>query len=250
MKMRTMWLAITAGLAMTTIALAADVLPAKAPAAATINFTYPTLNGVIIGATTEGGGSSVNATAPGIPAASLTTTTGGVGGVLGYMWTPRNSPVSLSFENRFLAQNFNGNNAGLSVSGPMRLEQDVIAWAPWQKVFAALPQLWNPFASISPFTLPSNLQAQGNALAGLGFYYTEVDISSAFAGLQAGHEWKGNPGLIAITAQPLVGGGAIRAFAKWDFLANNTIFGALPKNQVTMTTTGANGFRAGIDYVF
>lgn len=231
-------------------AYASDVLPAKAPAAATINFTYPTIQGVIVEVFTEGGGSSVNASVPGIPSASLTTTMAGIGGTLGYMWTPHGSPVGFSIENHFEAQNFNGSNAGLSVSGPLREEVALIAWAPWSKVTAALPQIWNPFASISAFTLPSGFAASGNAIMGLGGYYTVADISSAFQGLQAGHEWRGNPGLEAIVAQPLSGGGAIRAFAKWDFLANTQIFGALPKNQVTTATLASNGYRAGIGYAF
>jgi hypothetical protein len=232
-------------------AIAADNLPTKAPAAATINFTYPTLNGVIVEVFTEGGGSSVVATVPGVPAASLTTTTAGVGGTLGYMWTPRNSPVSFSFEGHLEAQNFNGNSAGLSVQGPLRVEGAAIAWAPWSRVFAALPTIWNPFSSLSAFTLPSGFTAQGNALAGLGFYYTAADISSAFAGLQAGKVWRGNPGLEAITAQPLTGGGAIRIFAKWDFLANSKIFGAVPASSIaTVSTLGSNGARAGVGYAF
>ena len=250
MKMRTTLLAFMASLAMSAAAFAADVLPAKAPAAATINFTYPTINGVIVEDFTDGGGSSVNATVPGVPPASLTTTNAGVGGTVGYMRTPRNSPVSLSFESSVEAQNFNGSNAGLSVQGPLRLQEAIIAWAPWSKVTAALPQIWNPFSSISTFTLPANFTAQGNALLGLGFYYGAQDISSAFQGLQAGHEWRGNPGLEAIIAQPVVGGGAIRIAAEWDFLANSTIFGSLPKNQVTTAALAGNGYRMRIGYAF
>ncbi len=231
-------------------ARAADVLPAKAPAAATINFTYPTLNGMILEVFTDGGGSSVNASVPGVPSSSLTTTNAGIGATLGYMWTPKNSPVSFSFESSFEVQNFNGSNAGLSLQGPLRIQEAIIAWAPWSKVSAALPQLWNPFASISTFTLPSGFAAQGNALLGLGVYYGAQDISSAFQGLQAGHEWRGNPGLEAIIAQPLVGGGAIRVAAEWDFLANSTIFGSLPKNQVTTTTLASNGYRVRFGYAF
>ena len=231
-------------------ARAAD-LPLKAPAAATINFTYPTMNGLIVEVFTEGGGSSVVASVPGIPAASLSTTTAGVGGTIGWMWTPKGSPVSISTEGHIEAQNFNGNNAGLSVQGPLRLEAAVIAWAPWSRVFAVLPTLWNPFASLSTFSLPSGFTAQGNALAGLGFYYTAADVSTAFAGLQAGKVWRGNPGLEAVTAQPLVGGGAIRIFAKWDFLNNSKLFGAVPAgNAATISTLAANGVRAGVGYAF
>jgi hypothetical protein len=242
--------AVAAAIAMTPFARAAD-LPLKAPAAATINFTYPTMNGLIVEVFTEGGGSSVVASVPGVPPASLSTTTAGVGGTLGYMWTPKGSPISISVEGHIEAQNFNGNNAGLSVQGPLRLEGAVIAWAPWSRVFSALPNIWNPFASLSAFALPSGFVAQGNALAGLGLYYSAADISTAFQGLQAGKVWRGNPGLEAITAQPLVGGGAIRIFAKWDFLGNSKIFGAVPANSLaTVSTLAENGYRAGIGYAF
>jgi hypothetical protein len=249
---RIAFLVMAAGavLASLSVARAAD-LPAKAPAAATINFTYPTLNGIIVEVFTEGGGSSVVASVPGVPPASLSTTTAGVGGTVGYMFTPKSSPISFSVEGHIEAQNFNGNNAGLSVQGPLRLEGAVIAWAPWARVFAALPTLWNPFASLSTFTLPAGFTAQGNALAGLGLYYSAADISTAFQGLQAGKVWRGNPGLEAITAQPLAGGGAIRIFAKWDFLGNSKIFGAVPASSIaTVSTLGSNGVRAGVGYAF
>lgn len=231
-------------------AQAAD-LSLKAPAAsvAAPMLSYPVLNGAIVEVYTSAGGSSVVASVPGIPPASLTSTTAAVGGTLGYMWTPKASPVSFSFEFHGEVQNFNGNSAGLSVQGPARLEGAVIAWAPWQKVFAALPTLWNPFSAISTFTLPANLTPQGNALAGIGFYYTAADISTAFQGVQNGKVWRGNPGLEAITAQPIAGGGAFRIFAKWDFLANSKVFGAVPQGP-TMATLGSNGVRAGVGYAF
>lgn len=223
----------------------------KAAAPPAVSFTYPTLNGLIVEVFTEGGGSSVVASIPGVPPASLSTTTAGVGGTLGYMWTPKNTPVSWSFEGHLEAQNFNGNNAGLSVQEPLRVEGAVIAWAPWSRVFAALPTLWNPFTSISTFTLPNGFAANGNALAGIGLYYTAADISTAFQGAKAGKVWRGNPGLEAIVAQPVSGGGAFRVFAKWDFLGNSKIFGAVPAGgPATISTLGSNGYRAGIGYAF
>lgn len=248
--MKKLLIAASAALCFSSAALAADNLPTKAPAAATINFTYPTLNGVIVEIFADGGGSSVNASVPGIPSSSLTTTNAGVGLTVGYMYTPSRSPVSFSTEGSFEVQNFNGSNAGLSVQGPLRAQLAEIIWAPWSRVSAALPQLWNPFSSISTFTLPAGFTAQGNALLGLGFYYAAADISSAFQGLQAGHEWRGNPGLEAIIAQPLVGGGAFRVAAEWDFLASSTIFGTLPKNQVTTATLAGQGYRVRFGYAF
>lgn len=240
-------LAAFAALALMSPAIAAD-LPTKAPVYAPL--TYPVMgNGWIFGVLMEGGGSSVNASVPGVPAASLTTTTGAVGGEFGYMWKVRQN---LAFATRFSAevQNFNGNNAGLSVQGPARLNQDFVLYAPWQDVFAILPNLWNPFSSLSAFALPSGFTAKGNALAGLGFYATESDISTAFKGLQAGKVWQVNPGLIAETVQPISTGGAVRVFARWDFLANSKVFGQVPGGGTTVSTLGNYGARAGVAYDF
>jgi hypothetical protein len=227
-------------------AVAAD-LSVKAPVATPI--AYPLLNGFIFSVFTEGGGSSVNATAPGIPAASFTTTTAGIGGTVGYMFTPKKSAVSISIEGDVEARNFNGNNAGISVNGPLHLEQRLMVWAPWSQVFAALPTIWNPFSSISVFTLPTGFTQNGNTIAGLGLYASEDDISTAFAGVKAGKVWRANPGLVAMLVQPVTTGGAFREFVKWDFLGNSKIFGAVPAGPTT-TTLGSNGFRAGFGYAF
>lgn len=243
-----------AALALTTALVspvfAADVTsPTKAPASP-YTFAYPINgNGLIISVFTEGGGSSVNGSAPGVPPASLTTTTAGIGGTLGYM-KKVNSAISVSFEGDIEAQNFNGNSQGLSVQGPLRFEERVMIYAPWQQVFAALPNLWNPFTSISPFTLPTGFTPVGNALLGLGVYATEADISSAFAGVQSNKVWRANPGLVAMNVQPVTSGGAFREFVKWDFLSTSTIFGQVPKGGVTTATLGGNGVRAGVGYAF
>lgn len=229
-------------------AVAAD-LPVKAPLLSPVNFAYPALNGLIVGLYTEGGGSSVNATAPGVPAASLTTTTAGIGLTLGYMWTPRGSPVSLSFEGDVCAQNFNGNNAGFSLSGPLCFEQRVMAFAPWQKLLAVVPSFPNPFSAISAFSFTPGVTPVGNMLAGIGFGFRETDISTAFAGIQSGKVWRANPELVFMNVQPLSNGTALRGGIKIDFQNQGKIFGAVPAG-VTTASLGSIGVRAFIGAAF
>lgn len=230
-------------------AYAAD-LPVKA--APLPNFSlgaYPTLNGLIVGLYTEGGGSSVTATAPGVPAASLTTTTAAVGFTLGYMWTPKNSPVSLSFEGDFCAQNFNGNNAGFSVSGPLCFEARVMAFAPWQKLLTALPAFPNPFSAISAFSFAPGVTPVGASIAGIGGGFYGRDISTAFAGVQSGKVVRIDPEIVFMNVQPLSNGTALRGGIKIDFPGQGRIFGATPAG-FTSATLGSAGVRAFIGAAF
>jgi hypothetical protein len=165
----------------------------KSPASNFSLGTYPTLNGVIVGLYTEGGGSSVNASAPGVPAASITTTTAAIGVTVGYMWTPKGSPVSLSFEGDLCAQNFNGNSSGFSLQGPLCFEERVMAFAPWQNLLAALPSFPNPFSAISAFAFPAGATPVGNSIAGIGGGFYGRDISTAFEGFEAGKVWRIDP---------------------------------------------------------
>jgi hypothetical protein len=239
-------------MALASAAFGADNLPGvitKAPASNFSLGSYPTLNGVIVGLYTEGGGSSVVASVPGVPAASLTTTTGAIGITVGYMWTPRNSPVTLSFENDLCAQNFNGNAAGFSVQGPICIEQRVMAFAPWEKLLAAVPSFPNPFTSISPFTFQPGVTPKGNALAGIGVGFYERDISTAFAGMQSAKVWRVDPEIVFMHVQPLSNGTALRGGIKIDFPGQGKIFGATPAG-FTSATLGETGVRAFIGAAF
>lgn len=240
-------LGILGVLAFASAAQAAD-LPVKAAPNWSLG-SYPTLNGIIVGLYTEGGGSSVVASVPGVPAASLTTTTGAIGLTLGYMWTPRNSPVTLSFEGDVCAQNFNGNSAGFSVQGPLCAEQRVMAFAPWEKLLAAVPSFPNPFASISPFSFQPGVTPKGNALAGIGFGFYERDISTAFMGVQSGKVWRVDPEIVFMHVQPLSNGTALRGGIKIDFPSQGKIIGATPAG-FTSATLGQTGVRAFIGAAF
>lgn len=229
-------------------ALAAD-LPVKAPLSNFSLGTYPTLNGLIVGIYTEGGGSSVTATAPGIPAASLTTTTAAIGATVGYMFTPRGSNISYSVEADVCVKNFNGNNAGFAVSGPRCFEERLMVYAPWQNLLAALPSFPNPFTGISAFTLPAGVKPAGAMLAGIGGGFYEQDISTAFAGVQSSSVWRANPELVFMNVQPLSNGTALRGWVKIDINNGGKIFGSVPAG-VTTATLGSTGIRAGVGAAF
>jgi len=240
---------MAAAAAQTTATSTTPTFPTKAPAYTLP--TYPALNGFIFGVFTEGGGASVNASAPGVPAASLTTTTAGIGATFGYMWTPRNSPLSISLEGDIEAQNFNGNNAGFSVSGPLALEQRAMLFtsaANVQTLFTAIPNIPNIFAQISPFTIPNGFVGTGKNLMGIGVLVREADVSQAFQGVQAGKVWRENLGIVAMAVQPTTNGGAFREYVKFDFGTGSTLFGAVPKGNVQSVV--GPGARAGVGYAF
>lgn len=251
MKMRTMFFALSAGVLLSTAAIAGDLsapMPAKAPAVVDFG-TYPTNNGWIVSLFTEGGGGPVSASVPGVPPASLTTTTAAIGATVGYMYTPKNSPVGFSLEGDVCAQNFNGNNAGFSVQGPICLEQRAMAFAPWEKLLTAIPGIPNPFSAISPFVFQPGVTPVGNAIAGIGFGFYERDISTAFAGVQSGKVWRVDPELVFMHVQPLSNGTALRGGIKLDFPGQGKIFGATPAGFTT-ATLGQTGVRAFIGAAF
>ena len=206
--------------------------------------TYPTLNGVIIGIFTEGGGGGVNASVPGVPPASLTTTTASLGLTAGYMYTPKGSNISYSFEGDVCVQNFNGNSAGFAVQGPVCFAERVMVYAPWQKLLAAMPSFPNPFSGISAFSFQNGITPVGNAVAGLGFEARQTDISTAFAGMESGKVWRNNFAMVAMNVQPLSNGTALRGWVKLDFAGGAKIFGKVPTG-LTETTIGT-GVRAGL----
>jgi hypothetical protein len=74
------------------------VVITKASASSRSLGTYPQLNGRIVGLYTEMASGSVNALVPGVPPASLSTTSAALGVTLGYLFTPKGSSVSYSAE--------------------------------------------------------------------------------------------------------------------------------------------------------
>lgn len=210
---------------------------------------YPDLNGLIIGIYTEVGAGSVHANVPGVPPASVTTTTGAIGLTVGYIWTPKNGNISLSIENDACAQNFNGSNIGLSFQGPLCFEQRFMIFAPWDKLLAALPSLPNPFSQISAFNFPNGITAAGNMRFGIGAGAYERDISTAFAGVQTGKVWQAEPELVFMNVQPLSNGTALRGWVKIGFPQDSKVFGAVPKGA-TLATFSTPDARAGVGVAF
>ena len=229
-------------------AFAAD-LPVKGPAY--VPLAYPQVNGLVLELWTGGGAASVQASVPGIPPASLTSSTAGIGAAAGWIWTPSKSPISIDIEADISAQNFNGNNAGFSVQGPLALEQHVrffTSMANVATIFAALPSFPNPFSSLSAFSIPNGFVGTGKNLLGAGFYVREADVSSAFLGVQTGKVWMANLGMDVMAVQPTTSGGAFRESFEFDFNSTDKLFGAVPKGQ-TSATLGM-GVRARVGYAF
>jgi hypothetical protein len=217
MKLLKIALAATA-LALAAPAFAAD-LPAKAPPplASLFNTTYPyQTSGLFFGVYTEGGGGSVNGTVAGVSSASLTETSAGVGGTVGYAWGQKNSPVALSVEADFGWTNINGDSAGVGLSGPASFEQRFVIFTPLASALSMLQGLPNlgtipPFVPLSAGVTATNLQV--GFTAGLD----ENDISSSFPGLSSNQEWRVAPMIGLVAMEQLSNGMALRSWIKTVF---------------------------------
>src|SRR5271154_3646773 len=121
-------------------AVAAD-LPVKAPVSSGLfSATYPyQSSGIFFGAYTAGTGGSVDATVPGVGSSSLTTTTGEIGGTVGYAWGQKGSPIAYTLEGDFGLTNFNGSQIGISLQGPLSFEQRFTIFMPLSNIMNVLP---------------------------------------------------------------------------------------------------------------
>src|ERR1700678_2028982 len=124
--MKNFFRALAISAALISPAIAADQAPAptytKAPAVPYLGYPYGS-NGPIVGIFSEVGAGPVNASVPGVNSASLTTTTAGIGAMAGYAWGSKSSQFAYSLEAKVSANNFNGENQGFSVSGPLSVEE-------------------------------------------------------------------------------------------------------------------------------
>lgn len=214
-------------------ALAAD-LPTKAPAVP-IPQAYPyQSSGLFFGLYTEGGGGSVTANAPGVNPASLATTDAGLGATLGYAFGQRGSSFGYTLEADAGFTNFNGNNAGFALSGPLSFEQRFVVWTPFSSIQALLPNLPNIFGTVPPFPiLPAGVTAS-NMQTGLAFGVKEKDISLSFAGVQANKEWIVEPVFKVMMMEQLSNSTAIRAWAGVAVPTQGHIFGPIPTSTAKM----------------
>jgi hypothetical protein len=208
----------------------------KAPPPATTFFNgYPYgSSGLYVGLYTEGGGGPVNANIPGVNSASLTTTTAGIGGLVGYAWGSKSSPLAYAAECGVSANNFNGANQGFSVAGPVSGECTGLVWMPVsliQSAFAAL-NIPNPFSSVAPFpTLTSPLTA-ANVQAGFGAGLRADDVTMAYFGVGSGKAVALSPQIQFNLMEQVSNGMAIREVIEEDFQSQGKVFGAQQINGV------------------
>lgn len=216
----TIALAAAAALALSAPAFAADMATKAPPRSALqslFNNAYPYgSSGLFFGVYTEGGGGSVNASVPGVGSASLTETQAGVGGTVGYAWGQKNSPVAISVEADFGWTNFNGNTAGMSLSGPAAFEQRFVIFSPLASMLNILPNLPN-LGTVAPFPLlPVGVTAT-NLQVGLMGGVDENDISADFPGLSSNQEWRVAPMIGIVSMEQLSNGTALRTWVKTVF---------------------------------
>lgn len=226
MKLRMMTLALVAG-AISTAAMAGDINSpaAKAPAASAFSSSYPYDNsGFFVGLFTEGTGGSVAATVPSVNSSSLTTTTAALGLTVGYGWGHKGSPVAYTLEADAKVQNFNGNNAGLSLQGPAGFAVRGLVFAPWDKLFGAL-NITNPFGAVPPFQPLQPGVTASNLQFGAGIEFAFNDISLSYLGVPANKIWQFEPKIDFVQMEQLSSGIAVRAFEKIGFPDKGAIFG-------------------------
>jgi hypothetical protein len=218
-------LGIFATLAFAGAAQAAD-LPVKAPASPWFSSSYPyQSSGIIFGAYTEGTGGSVAATVPGVGPASLTTTTAAIGATVGWAWGQKNSPIAYTVEADFGVTNFNGNNSGLSLQGPLVFEQRVTFFTPWSNLANLLPNWSNVFGTVPPFAPLQPGVTASNLQMGIAFGVKEKDVSLGFAGLTSGKEWRVEPAIRLVAMEQLSNGTAARAYIETAFPDKGKVFG-------------------------
>ena len=218
-----------ASMLLTTAAVAAD-LPVKAPVAPTgwLNGYPYGSSGMYVGLFTEAGGGPVLASVPGVNPASLTTTTAGIGLAAGYAWGSKTSQLAYSIEGKVSANNFNGANAGFSVSGPVSFEGTGFVWMPVsliQSTFSLL-SLPNPFSSIAPFPLNPTGVTASNIQAGFGAGFRADDVTIAYLGAGSNKVWDFAPKIEFDLMEQLSNGSAVREYVETVFESKGAIFGS------------------------
>jgi hypothetical protein len=216
-----------AGIVVAGQAVAADMAVKAINNALTTAYPYQS-SGLFFGAFTEGAGGSVAATVPGVGASSLTTTTGAIGGTVGYAWGRKGSAIAYSLEGDFAFTNFNGNNTGLAIQGPLMFEQRFVVFAPWANIMNALPN--NPFAgffggTVPPFPGLAPGVTASNLQMGIAAGVREKDISASFAGLNANKVWRVEPVIKLIAMEQLSNGTAVRAWVGVALPDKGKVFG-------------------------
>lgn len=220
--------------AFATAAVAAD-LPVKASPWFSQAYPYQS-SGIFFGVYTEGGGGSVTATVPGVAPASLSTTSAGIGGTVGWAWGQKGTPVSYTVEGDFGVTNFNGNSTGLSLQGPLSFEQRVTIFTPMNNLMNLLPNLPNVLGTLPPFPAIAPGVAASNLQMGFAVGVKEKDISAAFLGVQADKIWRVEPVIRLVAMEQLSNGTALRAYVETAFPDKGKVFGPVPGSSVVLGT--------------
>lgn len=241
MKIRNLMIAAASLFA--TSSMAAD-LPVKAtPASTFFSSTYPYMSsGMFFGVYTGGTVGSVTASVPGIPANSLTTSTAAFGGTLGYAWGSKTSTVSYTLEQDIGVTNFNGNNQGLSVQGPLELETRVTVFTPFSNLQSLLPNFPNLFGTVPPFSPVAPGVTQCCLQVGFAGGVKFKDISSAYLGVASNKIWRIEPVIRAVAMEQLSNGTALYAYAEAAFPTDGKVVGPVPGS----TTALGNEYTAGV----
>ncbi len=233
--------AISAVALLAPLARAADI-PVKASPFFSSAYPYQS-SGIFFGAYTAGTGGSVAANVPGVGPSSLTTTTAAVGGTVGWAWGQRGSPVAYTIEGDFGVTNFNGNNQGLSLQGPLEAELRFSIFTPWTNLAAMLPNFPNLFGTVPPFPVLQPGVTASNLQMGLGFGPKFKDVSLGFAGETAGKVWRVMPAARVIAMEQLSNGTAVRAYIETAFPDKGKIFGVKPGASAVLGTEVTAGIQ-------
>jgi hypothetical protein len=212
------FLCIAALAALCVPAAAAD-LQLKAPA---LTAQFPTtMSGAYYGLYTAlaAGQAEVKNIPAGINAASLTTTQGEIGGVVGYRWASANAARFVDAECDIGAMNLNGNTAGLSAGGPMVVECGVRAGVPMAAFASLFPNLGLPnFPTLPIPTGVSQLSTQMYVGGAVRF----EDISPNF-GATSNSAWAISPALWVGMLQMLSNGTALDGRIEYIFASDKCI---------------------------
>lgn len=202
-------------------------------------------SGPFFGIYTEAGGGPVTANIPGVATASLTTTSAALGLTAGYAHKFGNGLLG-TVEADVCFKNFNGENAGFSVAGPLCLEQRAMIFAPTDVVMSALSFLTIPnfFANLAAIAVPNGATVKSSYLGvGAGAYWN--DMTLAYNGAGANKVWSVNPELVIMKMDLLTTNTMLRTFAKVDLESQTVLFGA----KQAIEKHGVGG-RAGVSFNF
>jgi hypothetical protein len=232
-------------------ALAADLpVPAKAVPYTFNGYPFGS-SGFYAGILTEAGAGPVVASSPvvGVAPASLTTTTAGIGMNFGYSWGSKTSMFAYALEGKVTANNFNGANAGFSVSGPISAEGTALVWTPVSTIQTAfgLLNLPNPFNNIAPFPLLPVGVTAGNVHAGFGAGFRAEDVTVAYLGVGSNKVWNFAPKIEFDLMEQLSNGSAVREYVETVFENKGIVFGG---NRIPINATVGTKYLAGVAVEF